>query len=362
MESSLELDVREQELTFELMQALTYSLDLSEVLTRAYGVLSRLLAADYAAICISKPGRLADYEWMVAAMPPEYFARYHEMAAEDFVRQAVMRHPNMVLRDTEMISREELERSLLYQRSRELGMPLEHVMAVLLDVGRDWHGGFMLYRDRRQPFSERERALMQRITPLLTSTVRNCRLMGEVKEQGKVLEHLFRRQGLESIVLTLPSSERLRTPGATALLESWFTPEERGPRGEVPAVLLERLELLASGRKHAGIEPGTTWVREGLERSLRVTFAPLPDQSGGRLWAILLQEVANWATVPPGWRDLLTQREVQVAECVLRGWDNQLIKEHLKCSLGTVKKHLQRVFDKLGVDSRAALIHKATRF
>jgi DNA-binding NarL/FixJ family response regulator len=59
---------------------------------------------------------------------------------------------------------------------------------------------------------------------------------------------------------------------------------------------------------------------------------------------------------------MLTQREVQVAECVLRGWDNQLIKEHLKCSLGTVKKHLQRVFDKLGVDSRAALIHKATRF
>lgn len=362
MESSLELDVREQELTFELMEALTYSQDLSEVLTRAYEVLSRLLAADYAAICISKPGRLADYERMVAAMPPEYFARCHEMAAEDFVRQAGMRYPNLVLRDTEMLSREELERSLLYQRSRELGMPLEHVMAVLLDVGRDWHGGFMLYRDRRQPFSERERALMQRITPLLTSTVRNCRLMGEVKEEGKVLEHLFRRQGLESIVLALPVSERLRTPGVTALLEAWFTPEERGPLGEVPAVLLERLELLASGRKHAGVEPSTTWMREGQERSLRVTFAPLPDHSGGRLWALLLQEVSNWATIPPSWRDLLTQREVQVAECVLRGWDNQLIKEHLKCSLGTVKKHLQRVFDKLGVDSRAALIHKATRF
>ncbi len=328
MEGLLELDVREQALTFELMEALTYSLDLSEVLDRAYGVLSRLLAADYATICISKPDRLTDYE---------------------------------VLRDKEMISREELERSLLSRRSRELGVPLEHVMAVLLDVGRDWHGGFMLYRDRRQPFSDRERALMQRITPLLTSTVRNCRLMEEVKEQDRILEQLFRRQG-EGVVIALPSAERLRTPGVSALLESWFTPEERGPRGELPAVLLERLGLLVAGRKLMGFEPGTLWMREGLERSLRVTFVPLPDHGSGRLWALLFQEVANWVTVPPGWRDLLTQREAQVAECVLRGWDNQLIKEHLKCSLGTVKKHLQRVFDKLGVDSRAALIHKAARF
>ncbi|QSQ21863.1 response regulator transcription factor [Pyxidicoccus parkwayensis] len=33
----------------------------------------------------------------------------------------------------------------------------------------------------------------------------------------------------------------------------------------------------------------------------------------------------------------------------------------MKCSLGTVKKHLQRVFDKLGVSSRAALLHHAVR-
>jgi DNA-binding NarL/FixJ family response regulator len=182
-----------------------------------------------------------------------------------------------------------------------------------------------------------------------------------MKEQSKVLEHLFRREGVESIVLALPAAERMRTPGATALLETWFTPEELGPRG-LPSVLLERLELLASGRKLAGAEQNT-WSRERekVDRSLRVTFVPLPDQGSGRLWGLLLQEVANWMTVPAHWRNLLTQREVQVAECVLRGWDNQLIKEHLTCSLGTVKKHLQRVFDKLGVDSRAALIHKAAR-
>ncbi|MCC6555159.1 MAG: hypothetical protein IT372_19515 [Polyangiaceae bacterium] len=31
----------------------------------------------------------------------------------------------------------------------------------------------------------------------------------------------------------------------------------------------------------------------------------------------------------------------------------------LGCTVATVKKHLQRVFDKLGVPSRAALLHEA---
>jgi DNA-binding NarL/FixJ family response regulator len=95
---------------------------------------------------------------------------------------------------------------------------------------------------------------------------------------------------------------------------------------------------------------------------LRVSFVPLPaDGSGTRPWAIVLQEVSNTPPMPEPWRMRLTEREVEVVACVLRGWDNQLIADELGCSLGTVKKHLQRVFDKLGVDSRAALLHRATR-
>jgi len=44
---------------------------------------------------------------------------------------------------------------------------------------------------------------------------------------------------------------------------------------------------------------------------------------------------------------------------VLKGWDNQLIAGHLGLALGTVKKHLQNIFDELGMDSRTALICRA---
>lgn len=345
----------EQGLLLELMDALTSSLELPEVLPRAYGTLARMLPADYAALCVSRPGQPGAYDWMVAQMPAAFFARYPEMAAEDFVRGAVVRRPNVVLRDSEMVSREVLERSLLYQRCRELGMPLEHVMAVLLDVRSDWHGGLTLYRERRRPFSDKEQVLLQRLTPVLASTVRNCRMLGEAAQRGRVLESLFQHQGAESVVLAPTGAEVLRTDGVTGLLGRWFSPVER-EGGAVPGVLRERLEhLVAVG------EVGGTWERPGAQGRLRVTFIPLPEQQGRRLWALVMQEVADAPAVPAAWRERLTEREVEVAGCVLRGWDNQLIADELGCTLGTVKKHLQRVFDKLGISSRAALMHLAAR-
>lgn len=359
-EGRLHLDSREQELTLQLLEALSSSLTLSEVLSRAHVQLSQLLPADYAALCVSDPEQPGGYEWAVAEMPAEFFSRYHEFANEDFVRQAVASRPNVVLRDSEMVTRPELEGSLMYRRCRELGMPLEHVMAVLLDMRHAWHGGITLYRDRPKPFSKRDQALLQRLTPVLTSTVRNCRMLGEVSRRGALLESLFHHQGAESVVLRPPGTELMRTARATALLERWFAPIERGPGG-LPGVLSEQLARLASdGGQVNGASD--TWTRSGPGVDLRVAFVPLPEDRGSpRPWALVLQEVRHTVPLPEPWRQQLTEREAEVVGCALRGWDNQLIAEELGCSVGTVKKHLQRVFDKLGVDSRAALLHRASR-
>lgn len=351
-------DDHEHALTMDLMEALVSSLDLSEVLTRAYQVLSRWLTADYAAICVSKPGTTVEYDWLVAQMPSEFFGHYQEMASGDFVRGAVTRRPSLVLRDTEMVPREELERSLLYQRCRELGMPLEHVMAVLLDMGHDGHGGFMLYRDRLRPFSDSERALLQRVTPVLTSTVRNCRLMGEVKSGRWMLEQLLRKQGCEFVVLAPPATEFMRTDGATPLLESWFPAVERGRHG-LPTVLVEQLGRL-SNDMHL-LEAGQDVLNfEGQGKDLYVTFIPVAVPASGLLWALMLREVSHVVPVPPKWIKKLTPREVEVVACVLRGWDNQMIAEHLGCVQDTVKRHLVHVYNKLGMGDRKRLLYMAT--
>jgi DNA-binding NarL/FixJ family response regulator len=54
----------------------------------------------------------------------------------------------------------------------------------------------------------------------------------------------------------------------------------------------------------------------------------------------------------------LSGRETQVAELVLRGYRNSHIAATLGITSATTKKHLSRIFDKVGVDSRALLVGK----
>ena len=54
----------------------------------------------------------------------------------------------------------------------------------------------------------------------------------------------------------------------------------------------------------------------------------------------------------------LSPREAEVAELVLRGYTNPLIAATLGIAEATAKRHLTRVFDKVGVDSRTKLISR----
>jgi DNA-binding NarL/FixJ family response regulator len=52
----------------------------------------------------------------------------------------------------------------------------------------------------------------------------------------------------------------------------------------------------------------------------------------------------------------LSAREGQITELILRGWDNRHIAQALGITVTTTKKHVGRIFDKVGVDSRAQLM------
>lgn len=54
----------------------------------------------------------------------------------------------------------------------------------------------------------------------------------------------------------------------------------------------------------------------------------------------------------------LSRRETQVAELVLRGYRNSLIASTLGITPATTKKHLSRIFEKVGVTSRSQLASK----
>lgn len=54
--------------------------------------------------------------------------------------------------------------------------------------------------------------------------------------------------------------------------------------------------------------------------------------------------------------DTLTRREKTVISCLIQGWRNRDIAEHLAITEQTVKNHLRSIYDKVGVSDRLELV------
>src|SRR5579864_1335257 len=86
----------------------------------------------------------------------------------------------------------------------------------------------------------------------------------------------------------------------------------------------------------------------------------------GQIWAnsrelsLAVEALANSPTVRTvnaHGLTLLSKREIQVVHCLAEGLTNREIAHRLQLSQHTVKNHLFRIFEKLGVSSRIELLH-----
>jgi DNA-binding NarL/FixJ family response regulator len=57
----------------------------------------------------------------------------------------------------------------------------------------------------------------------------------------------------------------------------------------------------------------------------------------------------------------LTARQMEVLQCLLRGWPNKLISRHLSLSENTIKTHLSAIYRALGVATRSQAVIAASR-
>jgi len=127
-------------------------------------------------------------------------------------------------------------------------------------------------------------------------------------------------------------------------------------------------------------EPGATLVllsdQPGLDRDSRFA-AVLPRAVAARPFkaalaavaAGLLVRAASGAIPEPGFHaaeeaaelGLLTPREVEILAVIAEGLSNKEVARRLSISAHTVKFHLEGIFDKLGVSSRAEALAKGLR-
>ncbi len=138
-----------------------------------------------------------------------------------------------------------------------------------------------------------------------------------------------------------------QTPLARRWLPAYFDiapPDAAADR--VPAPLLAWLQAAVA-------QPETKPLT--LARGAQQLVCTLQGRTSDEDWLVVLREVSDAATVEATMLALrLTLRESEVLYWVVKGKTNRDIGDILGTSPATVKKHLERIFEKLGVETRTA--------
>ena len=142
-----------------------------------------------------------------------------------------------------------------------------------------------------------------------------------------------------------------QTPLARKLLKDYFSnPEEVAPE-ELLAWIRD-----ANQARRCNREPRPLLVAQGNRRLL----ASFRDQTGDEEWLVVLREENDASAIESliaAFR--LTQREAEVLYWVVQGKTSNDIGDILGNSPRTVNKHLEHVFEKLGVETRTAAANLA---
>jgi len=158
--------------------------------------------------------------------------------------------------------------------------------------------------------------------------------------------------GYASITVRLPEGKLIwQTALARDLLLRYC--DTRAP--ETPPAVLEWLRSHTPDARERGIEPPALSIVQGAgSLTLRLHQQTGGDDDGDE-WMIIMREVSDTAVIEAMSLSLkLTAREAEVLYWVVKGKTNKDIGEILGSSPATAKKHLERVYVKLGVETRTA--------
>ena len=302
--------------------------------------------------------RLAPYDLLVPALtdrpsgsvalqgvPREFADGYGRHAAEDVTRLAHLapRHVGAV-RLSELLPARELRRSGIYN---EVLRPnrIRHVMTTCLVENPRVTGVLKMIRlDAGRDFSDRERDALALAAPHVRLAYANAETLADLARQARRFHLVCDRLGVAALVSDSGGRLLYASAEAQALCQRYFEAARRGPaaRTLLPAPLAA---LLAPFRAQA-VFPG----RAG--RRLLVRVARL-DAEGEAL--LLLDET----DAPAG--PALSPREREVLHWVGEGKTNHEIGVIVGISSRTVQTHLEHVFVKLGVVTRAQAVAEALR-
>jgi DNA-binding CsgD family transcriptional regulator len=209
-------------------------------------------------------------------------------------------------------------------------------------IGIGWHDA--------RPFSDRERLIADLAGPHISQAWQNARMVNRLKSQILMFE-----QGIENlnagVILCSPEGRvQFINPQASGHLKEYFGAEQKSIRN-IPTDLLLWMRHLDS-QLHANNDvpaPRSPLIYEREFRRLVIRLLSQPEAN-----LILMEEEQTLPDSSTIGASGLTARETEVLNWIACGKTNHEIGMILEMQTATVKKHIEHIFTKLGVENRTA--------
>ena len=211
--------------------------------------------------------------------------------------------------------------------------------------------GFALHRPQRN-FTERDRLILNLLRPHLFQAYCNAQHYQQLQQELNQLQQSLNHLGL--VILNGDGQVQQVTPSALVWLADYF------PKQPCSLQLPEHLWAWVKHQIINTEKPDLLNVCLPLriqQAGKQLVIRLVVEQVGERYLLLLEEQMLSLSQS----LELLglSQRETEVLFWVMQGRDNKAIAANLSVGISTVRKHLESIYQKLGVQSRTEAIAQA---
>jgi DNA-binding CsgD family transcriptional regulator/GAF domain-containing protein len=246
---------------------------------------------------------------------------------------------------------------------------IHHKLIVNLVVEKELYGRIVLTRPREfNPFSIKEIQTAKTISPYLAHALAHNDLRRKIRLKGNILNYIEKQSSTGIILLDEALQIIYRNSKAEEMLgklkHSMSTVNDSDPISSQVLKACREIQADLDSCPGGGMSIPRQRVVNGPNRTRFSVISKALDQGsdcgGSRMFMVCIEEQRPANIDPQHLMDSfhLSRREIDVVALLFLGLKNAQIAGELFVSEVTIKKHLQNIYEKVGVSNRTTLINR----